>query len=213
MGDNKKPEFLSKWGRSPAQHRRVVVDGKFVELTEPASPQEQEETNSALELVREERGLNGQTDGAGTFEPIDEGEETGAGEYPFTTDPPFEIEQRNVAVIGEVSDVETATGALSESEKFQAELEPIHLEGADAKAFIDMLDNPPEPNQELQEAIEKTNNFLRMPPVPQETIDFIETSQKEAELLSGVVESPASADVLDGAAGRTEEVVENDLPF
>ena len=51
---NSMKDVFSKWGRSPRQDRRVVVNGKFVELTDPIHPTpEPEEVNTALEVVHE----------------------------------------------------------------------------------------------------------------------------------------------------------------
>lgn len=52
------PTWLSKWQRSPRQDRRVVENGKFVELgkvqiPEPLAEEVPEQEQSALELVTE----------------------------------------------------------------------------------------------------------------------------------------------------------------
>lgn len=53
------PSWMSKWARSPRQDRRVIEDGKFVELGkvhQPTAPpvEEQVEANTALEVVHEQ---------------------------------------------------------------------------------------------------------------------------------------------------------------
>jgi len=56
MGNNT-PFWLSKWGRSPRQDRRVIEDGKFVELGKVHGPPTPEnvpvQEQSALEIVHE----------------------------------------------------------------------------------------------------------------------------------------------------------------
>ncbi len=54
--------WMNKWQRSPRQDRRVLVNGKFVELTEPILPEvKEEQPESALEIVREEVVPNSDT--------------------------------------------------------------------------------------------------------------------------------------------------------
>ncbi|HXQ38132.1 MAG TPA: hypothetical protein VN843_29275 [Anaerolineales bacterium] len=53
---NNAPSWLNKWGRSPRQDRRVIEDGKFVELGkvyEPPVENVPEQEQSALEIVHE----------------------------------------------------------------------------------------------------------------------------------------------------------------
>lgn len=58
--------WLSKWGRSPRQDRRVVENGKFVEQGQvhvPEPPVEEQELNTALEVVHEPANAGASTDG------------------------------------------------------------------------------------------------------------------------------------------------------
>jgi hypothetical protein len=59
---NDKPDWIAKWGRSPRQDRRVVVNGKFVEQAEvviPTPPQEETDTRERLrERITNDPDLN-----------------------------------------------------------------------------------------------------------------------------------------------------------
>lgn len=52
---NDTPNWKSKWARSPRQDRRVIEEGKFVELgkVQLPEPPKEEEVNTALEVVNE----------------------------------------------------------------------------------------------------------------------------------------------------------------
>lgn len=143
--------FLDKWGRSPRQDRRTVVNGEFVELVPaPAKPTRPvvngkfvDET-PALEIVREE----------------------------IPNEP-------------------------SESEKLQAELEPI-AQIQDETIYASAGD------------VGEAFKFLVPPSFTQNVLDSFGAAGEAGDLLSGGGEVPASKDVLPGATGRVGEVEDLD---
>jgi hypothetical protein len=108
--------WMDKWQRSPRQDRRVVVDGKFVELVPLPKPPEREQ--SALEVVTA-------TD---YVMPIGEFA-TDSAEHKLLTD----LESRQKEELKELAQIAYPTGSLGEhvpdepsvSEQLQAELEPL----------------------------------------------------------------------------------------
>jgi hypothetical protein len=113
-----KPEWLNKWGRSPRQDRRVIVDGKFVELTEPKIPEVNNDEGTA------------ETEGPGTAVGSDEGNDvSGVPDATYTGTVAYgEVESPAVATevpepVATPRVPNTSEGSLSET--LQAELEPL----------------------------------------------------------------------------------------
>src|SRR5208282_2701769 len=157
------PGFVSKWGRSPRQDRRVVINGKFVELgpvVKPTPPVEEQE--SALEIVHEEI--------------------------------PNDNTQANTEVVPTVEP--------SESEKLQAELEPLD---AVAENIVQGASR-----NIVETDVDEAFKFLETPPIPEEAFKFIYDASKRVDVLSGGGEDPASQDVLPGATGRVGQVEDID---
>src|SRR5208282_163160 len=171
------PGFVSKWGRSPRQDRRVVINGKFVELgpvVKPTPPVEEQE--SALEIVHEEI--------------------------------PNDNTQANTEVVPTVEP--------SESEKLQAELEPLdavaeHVKGSFVLAKIaENIVQGASRNIVETDDVDSSIRFLETPPIPEEAFKFIYDASKRVDVLSGGGEDPASQDVLPGATGRVGQVEDID---
>ncbi len=165
---SKDASWYSKWQRSPRQDRRVVVNGKFVELTDPIHPKEEKEETRVEKEIRETgsfeenpdfvdkyegEGTNDTGTSAGTDVSDNQGAGSDGGKHPDPRTGSGEAEERGpsttlpipdavvstpesgtadvaafaAALVGFEADspVEVPKAGLSESEKLQAELEPL----------------------------------------------------------------------------------------
>lgn len=143
------PPWMNKWARSPRQDRRVIEDGKFVELGKvqlPESPTEvPEREQSALEIVQEPVNVPVREEISGTvfeearYEPVDTGTSAtgdvsfdtsngsseiglGSSEQPNETDRPAEA-----GVVQPVSDSSVSTPEELTEEQSDALAETLRL--------------------------------------------------------------------------------------
>lgn len=147
---NDRPNWLSKWGRSPRQDRRVIENGKFVEqgkIHTPEPPAEvPEQEQSALEIGREPVDVPVREEISGTvfeearYEPVEQGTSSGKnvqldgqtgllGVHDTSSGQTFgEDRQGEKNAVQSISDTSVfSTEGQSVSEVMQAELEPIEV--------------------------------------------------------------------------------------
>lgn len=119
--------WLSKWARSPRQDRRVIEDGKFVELGkihDETIVEEKTEVNTALEVVHEVTVEQEGSAGTDVLPDAQDGSSTTGLES--SSDSTNANSRTSVGTVEEVSNpsVSTTEGP-SVSETSQAELEPL----------------------------------------------------------------------------------------
>lgn len=161
---NSMKDVFSKWGRSPRQDRRVVVNGKFVELTDPIHPTpEPEEVNTALEVVHEPVNTISGTE-------FEEGRYENEGGASAGTDVP--VAGEDGLEPGYTTRPENDGGGDSSTNAEPSE-----------PASAPEATSPAEP----EVIVGKTFTFVERPPIPQEIIDYLKSTQDEAEKASGLM--------------------------
>ena len=175
---NSMKDVFSKWGRSPRQDRRVVVNGKFVELTDPIHPTPEPEGNTALEIVHEPNAISGTV-----FEEARYGDDGGAVD----------------AIQSDGSDGEIGGGSAQGTavpESIEAGDQTVVTETPNAENLPPTAPEVAVVGQVHDETIVETNSetivgktftFVELPPVPQEIIDYLKSTQDEAEKASGLM--------------------------
>lgn len=199
------PSWMSKWARSPRQDRRVIEDGKFVELgkvqlPEP-TPEVPEREQSALEIVKETANVTEQEQISGTvfeegrYEPIDAGT-SADGNVPL--DAPNGSSDRGHETSGQSNDAnprETVGTTEEISDPFVSTTEATEVNS--------------------EEDVDKAFKILPIPPIPDEAFEFIEEAQKANEAISGIPGNLLTEEQSDALAEtlRLPESTEDDIPF
>lgn len=190
--DNTKPNWLGQWGRSPRQDRRVVIDGKFVEQAPPVypAPDPEPEVNTALEVVQETAPVHENVNTTEIVNIAEQRAQEKIDELQRPLSPKEVVDLATDIVIDHAVKQAAKELGVTESEKLQAELEPIPTD------------------------VDKTMHILPMPTIPSEAWQFVEQAQQVEEVITGTaepaavlpapVQDSASEGVLDGQAGRTE---------
>lgn len=135
--------WLSKWQRSPRQDRRVIEDGKFVELGKVQIPEpppaEEPEVNTALEVVHEVAVEQEGSAGTDVLPDAQEGSSAaGLESSGESTDanPPTPVGTTEEVPVPSVSTPE----GVSVSEASQAELEPLDAVAEHVKGSISVAE-------------------------------------------------------------------------